>query len=350
MTTSDNDSLLSYIAVRHTVGLEDVATDALCFILSHRSPAMNALSEFLGDDSEPLPIAEAKTQAFLESAGAFPDMALYDSGGGLLAYVESKFWAELTHNQPVTYWEALPTDRRTVLLFLVPQPRVADNYLWDELIGRLRNAGHELRLDDRGKSVIFASEPGGLRHLILTSWNLLLERLEQGIKQDRDAQAEFEIAELKGLARVATQGSNTDDPDAEFKWLFKDVVDRLEESGWGNARGLYGGTGFGYYARYFRLGGVGVGIFKVDEVMKQTPDRPLLLAFYDWADNPVSVEEVRTRLGDEVESRPKIADWVSPRVRIVLPERTDPYAKRDALVTELERIAKIIDPDGPTYQ
>ena len=350
MTISDNDRLLSYIAVRHTVGLEDVATDALSFILNRSDSAKAALSEFLGDADGPLTIEKVDTQFFLESSYSYPDMALKDTANNLMAFVEAKFWADLTHNQPVTYWEALPADRGAVLLFLVPQPRVDDDYLWDELIGRLRSAGHELRPDDRGKSVISASEPNGLRRLILTSWDLLLERLEQRIKRDKDTQADFEMAELKGLARVATQGSNTDDPDAEFKWLFKDVVERLVESGWGNTDGLAAGGGYGYCSRYFRLGGAGVGIFKVDEVMKQTPDKPLLLAFFDRTDDPVGVEEVRTKLGDEIESRPKIAGWVSPRVPIILPSRTDPFAKRDALVSELERIAKIIDPDGPTYQ
>ena len=34
MTLSENDTLLSFIALRHTQGLEDVATDALSFILT----------------------------------------------------------------------------------------------------------------------------------------------------------------------------------------------------------------------------------------------------------------------------------------------------------------------------
>ena len=349
MTISDSDSLLSYIAVRRGVGLEDVATDALSFILNHSDSAKAALSEFLGDNDGPLPIEKVDSQFFLESSRSFPDMALWAAEDNLSAFVEAKFWADLTHNQPVTYWEALPTDRRMVLLFIVPQARVDDDYLCNALVGRLRDAGHELSPVVRGESVISASESGGLRRLILTSWDLLLKKLEERVKQDGDTHAGFEIAELKGLARAATEGGNRDDPNTEFKRLFKDVVDRLVELGWGNARGLYDGTGYGYYARYFRLGGAGVGILKVDEIMKQTPDKPLLLAFYDWTDNQVGIEEVRTKLGDEIESRPKIADWVSPRVPIILPSRTDPFAKRDALVSELERIARLIDPDGPTY-
>lgn len=41
---ADNDSLLGFIAQRHAIGLEDVATDALCFILSRSPSARQALS------------------------------------------------------------------------------------------------------------------------------------------------------------------------------------------------------------------------------------------------------------------------------------------------------------------
>lgn len=45
---TDNDTLLGFIAQRHTIGLEDVATDALCFILSGSQAARGALSDFPG--------------------------------------------------------------------------------------------------------------------------------------------------------------------------------------------------------------------------------------------------------------------------------------------------------------
>jgi len=55
---ADSNSLLSFVASRYTSDLEDVATDALSFILSRSTSARLALSEFLGDDRGPLPIAE----------------------------------------------------------------------------------------------------------------------------------------------------------------------------------------------------------------------------------------------------------------------------------------------------
>ena len=139
--TTDNDSLLSFIARHHTIGLEDVATDALSFILTRSSSAKRALSKFLGDEGGPLPIGKMNTQAFLESSYAYPDMAPFDKDGAVSAYVESKLWAQLTHNQPVTYWQALPKDRRTVLLFVAPQSRVDEESLWDELTGKQAAGG-----------------------------------------------------------------------------------------------------------------------------------------------------------------------------------------------------------------
>ena len=57
---ADEGSLLSFIARRHTVGREDVATDALSFILSRSNPAKRALSDLLGDDHGPLQVAAAR--------------------------------------------------------------------------------------------------------------------------------------------------------------------------------------------------------------------------------------------------------------------------------------------------
>ena len=54
---TDNHTLLSFIAQRHSIGLEDVATDALFFILSHSAPARQALSDLLGYQGDPLPMS-----------------------------------------------------------------------------------------------------------------------------------------------------------------------------------------------------------------------------------------------------------------------------------------------------
>ena len=199
----DSDTLLSFIAQRHTFGLEDVATDALSFILSRSSAAREALSEFLGDEHCPLPIAKAQTW-LTDAHGAIPDLALLNEDGNTVALIESKFWATLTHHQPVTYWEQLPTNERAVLLFLAPGERVDD--LWCELETKLREASQELGPAVKRAELITAPSKDGQRRLMATSWQLLLDTMAQKAKECGDTQACFEIAELQGLASGAIKG------------------------------------------------------------------------------------------------------------------------------------------------
>ena len=343
---AEDNSLLGFIAQRHTSDLEDVATNALSFILS-RWTAKRALADFLGDERGPLHIAKAQPWRPNEH-GAVPDLACLDGDCNLVALIESKFWAELTAHQPVTYWEGLPNDRPTVLLFLVPDSRVdVDKVsLWCDLVDRLRNCGHELGPAVRDESRITAPAKVGQRRLMLTSWELLLDWMAQRAKKDGDTQACFEIAELRGLADSAIAG---DKPtrDKNLKRLIADAVKRVEQSGWATTAGLTEGGGRDYYARYLSLAGASAGL-RIDYKAKKRMDKPLWAWFYRESATGVSVEAVRSSLGSLAED----LDWLSGDVcvPIVLPAGADREATLDAIVAKLERVAKLIDPNGPTYR
>ena len=342
----DEASLLSFIARRHTVGREDVATDALYFILSRSNSAKRALSDLLGDDRGPLQIDSARPWR-ADALGAIPDLACFDEDDNLVALIESKFWAALTHHQPVTYWESIPVDRPAVLLFLAPDYRINSGSLWEELEDRLRNAGHELGHAETGQSLITASAASGERRLMLTSWDLLLDRMAQRAKDDCDHQASFEIAELQGLATDVTASENPR-RDENLKKLIADAVKRVEQSDWANTDGLTVGQGYEYYGRYLRLAGA-LALLGIDyEALKQKPDKTLWLTFYSYHDTPVSMDAVSSRLGELAEPG---SGWRSGQicVPITLPDGVDTEATVNAIVAKMERIAKLIDPDGPTY-
>ena len=344
---TDNDSLLNYVAQRNTTGLEDAATNALSFILSRSASAMETLSDFLGNDCGPLPIKTASPWG-ADAHGAVPDLACFDGDGTVVALIESKFWAELTAHQPVTYWKRLPDDRPAVLLFLAPDYRIDQGSLWDDLVNRLRDADQELGPADSKEGTVTAVAKVGQRRLMLTSWEWLLGRMAQKAKEDGDAQTSFEIAELQGLASSVIAG---DKPtrDENLKRLIAEAIERVKQSGWANTDGLRTGEGYGYYASYLRLAGASAGLRIDYEVVKQMPDRPLWLWFYGDPSANVSVEEVRSTLGSKagpgLESCP--GDVCVP---IVLPVAADRSATLEAIVAELECIAEIIDPHGPTYR
>ena len=351
---AESQSLLSLIARGYAAGREDAATEALCFILSHSDSARDEFAKFLGDSGKPLPIASFRTQELVN--GAFPDMACFDDDDNHVAFVESKFWASLTLRQPVDYWEALPDDRPAVLVFLAPASRVArtgDGWLRAELVERLRLAGHDLTPAEwqEREDLVTAMSNDGQRRLILSSWDALLDMLAQRAEEDGDRQACFELAELRGLACDATKD---DDPisDANLKKLIADAVKQLKESGWANTEGLaVGGTVGEHYVRFFCLGGAITGLRIDYRAVKQTGKR-LWLWFWN-SSNPrssVGLEEVRDKLGALAEPG---FEWLPQEdicVPIELPVGAGREARLDALVDELERIAKIIDPYVPTYR
>ena len=344
---NDNDTLLSFIAQRHTSDLEDVATNALFFMLSRSESARSALSGFLGDEHEPLPVAEARPWAAV-AHGAEPDLACYNGDDTVVAFVEAKFWAGLTHHQPVTYWEELPGDGPAVLLFLAPDYRINQGPLWGDLADLLQKAGHELGPAVRRKSLVTASARAGQRRLMLASWQLLLDSLADRTKKDGDTRAHFEIAELQGLTDAAIKDDNPQ-RDENLKKLMAEAVKRLCQSGWANTDRLQTGEGRDYFARYLRLAGASAGLRIDYEVNKQMPDKPLWLWFYGDSSDRVSIDAVRATLGSEAEAE---LEWYPGDVciPIVLPVAADSEATLHAMVGELERIAGLIDPNGPTYR
>ena len=344
---TDEQTLLGFIAQRHTIGLEDVATDALCFILSRSKVALDTLADFLGDGQARLPIAGVRSQSANEF-GAVPDLACIDTGGEEVALIESKFWAPLTWHQPVTYWEALPADQPSALLFLAPSDRInqSQDSLWDELTKRLRRASHELGTSHRESNLITATGQDGHRRLILASWSLLLDRVAQQVSAAGDQRASFETAELQGLAASTIAGDNPR-RDKNLKALMAQAVKRVEQLGWADASDLTVGQGYGYYVRYLRLAGANAWLGMDYRIADQMPDKPLWLSFYRSTPQ-VGLDEIRSRLGDvDLQS----FEWRPNEIciPIELPVGADQEATLAAAVSRLEHVAKLIDPQGPTY-
>lgn len=347
----NTDTLLSHIARHHTIGREDVATDALAFILAHSSPARAAFAQFLNPGAPDTPaIANVRTQYTISAHGAAPDMACLDHDGNILAFVESKFWAGLTHNQPVAYWNALPAATPATLLFLAPAYRIHPGGLWSELAGRLEQSGHPLadpvHLSDYTTTA--PAQNASQRRLMVTSWKTLLGHLQQSALEQSDWQALFEITQLQGLASSVITGSNPSRED-NLKSLVTRAVEQMVQAGWANTDGLSVGRGLGFRGRYLRLAGVYYCWFGIyyDEI--RSSGRPLWLAFLV---DPDTAAQVRCRLAARTLDEP--IEWETlynrPSIPIVIPPGGDNDAALNSIVARLTQIAQLIDPTGPTYR
>ena len=348
----DDNGLLAYIARRHIGGREDVATDALAYIINRSDAARSAFADFLrDDDAAPPPVAEARTQYSLPN-GTYPDLACLDADGNILALVESKFWASLTASQPVGYWPALPANSPATLLFVAPPYRVNEGSLWSDLVGRLGNAGYALGETRQGQSLISAPEQDGKRRLMLCSWDLILNHLAQAALAGRDWQASFEIAELQGLAASVIAGT-APQRDENIKNLIRSAIKRLEQSGWANTDHFGPGGAlpnaegrYLHFARAFAWFGI-----SYDE--RRNSNRPLWLVFNDNFGTKsrldVTTDQVRHQLAD-MESADLLGSHEVFCVPIDWPQGDSTDDMLDALVKQLEGIASKIDPVGPTYR
>lgn len=344
---TDTEGLLGTVAKRHADSLEEATRDALAFILSRRASARKALSEFLkDDDGQPLTITKVESRAATED-GALPDLACRDEHDNMVAFIESEFWAPLTDNQPVAYWRALAADKPSVLLLLAPHRRIESGSLWDELVDRLRQADVGLVDEYRTDGLISAAANDG-RRLVLTTWDVLLDQMAETVGRDGDSQVRFEISQLKGLAAAAVKGEGTTS-DENLRALFADAVERLKWSGWADTDRLNVGAGDTYYARYFRLAGAPAGLRIDYEDEKQRPDRSLWLWFWHEENAKLSVKDVERVLDQAGESELE-RRGTEAFLPMVMPASTAGQATVDTIVAELKRIARISDPEGPTYR
>src|SRR5262249_33983739 len=111
-------------------------------------------------------------------------------------FVENKFWAGLTNNQPVSYLKRLAAcSKPTILLVIAPSAR--EQPLWRELKRRLNDA--EISVSEQeataGVALCGATQLGPI--LALTSWTKILSILEQEAVDDSSARGD--LVQLKAL-------------------------------------------------------------------------------------------------------------------------------------------------------
>ncbi|MDE0097169.1 MAG: hypothetical protein OXS40_12500 [Gammaproteobacteria bacterium] len=168
---------------------EPVATQALAHVLNSSGDIRGAFVDGLmpGNGFRPGPI-----QAELGNEGGQPDLTIRDNQGELRAFVENKFWAGLTENQPVNYLDPLPEGG--TLLFIVPKLRV--HVVWNEIVQRCRAAGHEPQEDGHTRCADVLGKT-----MMITSWKHVLTVLMNAAQDGNHRDVQCDILQLQDLAR-----------------------------------------------------------------------------------------------------------------------------------------------------
>ena len=247
-----SDSLLAHLAWRFPGATEDIATEALLYILRRQEGARTALADLLrSGGADPEPMDSFNTQRVYQRTKK-PDLVAFNEGREVLL-VESKFWASLTPHQPNGYLSLMRDELRDARNLLFVAPKARQDELWEDLCKRAEG----LILSDKHTSedVRSASVGSGGHRLMLTSWDTLLDRLDSSGPDEVG-----DLRQLRGLCAPASYDARLASGDAEslgevdhYKTFLADAVALAESRGVISTGGLSYGGGSGGYGRYFRF-------------------------------------------------------------------------------------------------
>ena len=126
-----SDTVFGHLVHQFATHPENLATEALSFILRSSPAASCAFTEFIRQIGFDCPGSlHVETQRGGQDQ-SIPDMKCLDDKGLLRVVIENKFWAGLTENQPVTYIRELLAGVAALVLFVVPKTRL--ELVWNEI-------------------------------------------------------------------------------------------------------------------------------------------------------------------------------------------------------------------------
>jgi hypothetical protein len=247
--------------VNFTSQSENLATEGLYYILSKSPEAREGLIRFLKSiDPRFNDELSFKTQAYDEDQ-AIPDLVGVDEDNHQICIIESKFWAGLTQNQPITYLKRLEPNKASILLFLVPSKRIES--LWSELKIRCDDAQILLTDEERIHPLIKAKLNEN-NYIAVTNWNSIFNLLETEIEAVGDYSIKGDLNQLRGLCNLIEQSaflpldsSEISPMIAKRNMQFSELIDEVVQTG--KAREEYNvdkqkSACSGYwYGRYFKI-------------------------------------------------------------------------------------------------
>ena len=349
-----DSTLLAYLVPRVTPSTENTAIEALGYILSQSAACRGALRDVLrSGGSEIGPIARVATEVSGEKGGR-PDLAGFDEHGRERMLIEVKFWAGLQPGQPNAYLKRLIQSNATgpsALLFVAPAARLET--LWAEVRRRARDKFDLSESPDRQSAVVGCSEC----RLMLTSWAALLGRMAARAGESGESAVESDIRQLLGLTarmdeeaflpiRSEELGPQTPRRLLRLPRLVDNAIALGRDARWITNDGG-GSAGRYFYGHFFLLYGAHVW-FGIDfKRWARDGDTPLWLQLNRSAGKAagrsptVGFEAARRSLG-----LPSDKNYVEIR----LPVGVEYDAVLDAVVAQLKRIGRTINPQFETSQ
>jgi hypothetical protein len=256
--------LFGHLAARFSTSPENLATEALAFIVNRSAAMREALRRLVGRTGIELPsLARFFSQAG-DQQGNIPDLVGMDATGAERLFVENKFWAGLTENQPAGSLERLPAEGGGVLVFVVPSKRLP--IVWTELASSAMNRATRLPNPEQLAGELQFARLTSSTAIAATTWNAVLDSLEAAARASGEASAAADIVQLRSLCDVMDNEAflpvrmeeltNLEVPRRliGFANLISDLTARAVSEGIADRKGLAHALGWYSAGRYLRIG------------------------------------------------------------------------------------------------
>ena len=352
MQNNQSYFLLTHIASKYTNRTEDVAVDALGYLLAESKAARDALRNMIevcvNDIGELIDV-----ETFVSGDdGKIPDLTVYDHQGLKRVLIEAKFWASLGEQQAESYLEMLPNDSvPSVLLIIAPEIRFES--LWAELVRLFRN---ETVLSDNCtlKDIRCLQTNKDNKYLILSSWRRLLDQIYHAANQASDSivsdiQQLQVYCEQQDSAAFLPISANEFSPAfarriLNLNGLIDDIVVRATNDGIMDISGLKATPQSHGYGRYIRIGcktnqkwaGAWLGVnFENWSKFRNTPLWLTFFGQFKVEPDLISIKKLQLALDIDMQ----VSTPESIPIPIYLPIGAEKDKIIDAIIKELTNIA-----------
>ena len=259
--------MFGHLVSRFSTQPENLATEALAFIVNRSATMREGLRTiFVRTGIELPPLARFQSQAGDEQ-GNIPDLVGLDATGAERLFIENKFWAGLTENQPAGYLERLAVKGSGLLVFIVPSRRFA--MVWTELARSAMNRGMQLPNPEQLAGDLLFTRLTPATALAATTWSAVLNSLETVARASGEMSSAADIARLRSLCDVmdtdaflparVEELTNLDVPRRLIGLadLIGDLSEQAVAMGIADSKGLRPTQGWYSTGRYLRIGQVG---------------------------------------------------------------------------------------------
>ena len=344
------DSVLAHLALRLAAHPENIATEALAYVLGRSGHACRALASSIATVGFSVADDVRYVTQAREDSGGQPDLAATRPDGTLQLLVEAKFWAGLTENQPLGYLRMLPASP-SLLLFVAPARRMET--LWPEITRRAANFAIGGAIATPRATL--RSQRFGPHHLALTSWTDLLSQILTATDAAGEAETSADVRQLLALCEQMDADaflpflsdeltSSIGRRIIQFGDLASDLTQALVDKGLANVKGMRASGANGWFGRYLLLRGHGA--FLHFSAWR----------WANWGESPLWLEVKSPQWKVSAEVSARLAEASIPfresesgaQVPLVLPLGVERDKVMAAALLQLERVAQCLPtPEGP---